>query len=199
MFNPDVLSNLHALFLFCFGGSMFISGPKSTIPVPGFIQQIEGYYISQHHHIRKPELAKTLFAINLQGNEWSFNQATNPQTVVDNLERGIRRLVSLGATRFLFFKNQDYGLIPYVVNNATVSQLMSGVAAVQSRGEDVMLAKLDNELGSKTKSGCRSHHGSHEGIDIKVVDIAEVYMHLREPRQMRRIRIRRAGKRGYRV
>lgn len=87
------------------------------------------------------------------------------------------------------FKNQDYGLIPYVADNATVPQLMSGVAAVQSRGEDVMLAKLDKELGSKTKRGCRSHHSSYDGIDIKVVDIAEVYTHLREPRQMRRMGI----------
>ncbi|KAF9302114.1 hypothetical protein BGZ74_005854 [Mortierella antarctica] len=85
--------------------------------------------------------------------------------------------------------NQDYGLIPYVADNATVPQLMSGVAAVQSRGEDVMLAKLDKELGSKTKRGCRSHHSSYDGIDIKVVDIAEVYTHLREPRQMRRMGI----------
>ncbi|KAG0038592.1 hypothetical protein BGZ82_011558 [Podila clonocystis] len=111
-------------------------------------RQIEDYYLPQHGHIRKSDLAKTLFLVNLQGNEWSFNPTANPQTVVDNLERGIRRLVALGATRVLFFKNQDYGLIPYIVNNVTVSQLMSGVAAVQSQGEDVMLAKLDKELGS---------------------------------------------------
>ncbi|KAF9326363.1 hypothetical protein BG006_010193 [Podila minutissima] len=109
--------------------------------------EIEDYYLPQHRHICKPDLANTLFVVNLQGNEWSFNLTTNPQTVVDNLARGIRRLVALSATRFLFFKNQDYGLIPYVVNSATVSQLMSGLTAVQSRGED---------MSSRTISG-RGH------------------------------------------
>ncbi|KAF9377698.1 hypothetical protein CPB97_010000 [Podila verticillata] len=172
-----------------------LTGPKSSIPVPGFLQQIESYYLPHNPHPSTSSLTRTLFVVHLQGNEWSFDPTTNPQTVVDNLERGIRRLAHLGATRFLFFKNQDYGLIPFVVNNATTSQLMSSVAKAQSQGEQAMLAKLERELESQT--GChehgRGHKGGHpgasSGIDIRVVDIAEVYTRLREPRQMGRMGI----------
>ncbi|KAF8964846.1 hypothetical protein BGZ52_011735, partial [Haplosporangium bisporale] len=60
------------------------------------------------------------------------------------------------------------------------------------RASKVMLAKLERDLGSQR--GCSEHGSGHKGghpaaslgIDIKVMDIAEVYTRLREPRQMGR-------------
>ncbi|KAG0336069.1 hypothetical protein BG004_008212 [Podila humilis] len=179
-----------------------VTGPKSTIPVPGFIQQIEDYYVPQSSSSRhrnksstnnnKKKLDKTLFVVNLQGNEWSFAPSTQPQQVVDNLEKGIRRLVDLGATRFLFFKNQDYGLIPYTINDTTTSQAMSQIAEVQSRAEQEMLTKLEKEFGGRRKKvGCNyDYDDDHHGIDIRVVDIRNLFEQLKtNPRLLRKLGI----------
>ncbi|KAF9020348.1 hypothetical protein BGZ52_002650 [Haplosporangium bisporale] len=53
------------------------SGPDATLAVPGFIQQIQNY---NPHTKSRSTIAKTLFAVDFQGNDFIFDSTIIPQT-----------------------------------------------------------------------------------------------------------------------
>ncbi|KAF9377699.1 hypothetical protein CPB97_010001 [Podila verticillata] len=156
------------------------TGPGSTLAVPGFIQQIQNY---NPHTKSRSTIAKTLFAVDFQGNDFIFDSVITPQTVLANLERGIRELIAAGAKHFLIVENFDYGLAPFFSADPAEAAKFSDIAVKEQAGYKDLIHRLRSEFGGS--SNC--HDG--KGVNFAVLDMYGLFKRLTSPRELRRLRI----------
>lgn len=156
------------------------SGSNSTLAVPGFIQQIQNY---NPRTKSRATIAKTLFAVDFQGNDFIFDSAITPQTVLANLERGIRELIAAGAKHFLIVENFDYGVVPFFIADPAVSAKFAEIAVKEHAGYKDLVHRLKSEFGGS--SYC--HDG--QGVDFAVLDMYGLFKRLTSPKELHRLRI----------
>ncbi|KAF9949272.1 hypothetical protein BGZ70_001842 [Mortierella alpina] len=132
------------------------SGSKADIPVPGFLQQIDKLYLPGQSSEDIDELDSTLFIVNFQGNDYYFNETIGPAPVLANIERGIHRLVEVGARHILVVENIDLGRLPYYLPDKAVSQEYSALSEAQYRGYERMIRRMAQKYGSPARRGRRS-------------------------------------------
>ncbi|KAF9152678.1 hypothetical protein BG015_004887 [Linnemannia schmuckeri] len=167
------------------------SGAASDLVVPGFIQQIDQLYTPKP--IPKRDLASSLFVVDFQGNDYFFDPTASPTAVVANIERGIEKLVKLGAQNFLVVENIDYGAIPYFAGNATVAGLFTQAAM----GQLVAYKDLERRLAKKYGRSSDAKHpfrgACHKDKKAKVTfgyyKMNDLLNHLREPKVLKRLGI----------
>ncbi|KAG0078505.1 hypothetical protein BGZ93_005963 [Podila epicladia] len=156
------------------------SGSDSTLAVPGFIQQIQTYNPATKS---RATMARTLFAVNFQGNDFIFSPDIDTQVVLANIERGIRELIAAGAKNFLIVENFNYGLVPYFSADPAVAAKYAAIAAKEHAEYKGLIRKLRDEF-----SGAKACHGG-SGIDFDVLDLYEFFKGLSSPRELRRLGI----------
>ncbi|KAG0321785.1 hypothetical protein BG000_003105 [Podila horticola] len=156
------------------------SGSDSTLAVPGFIQQIQTYNPATRS---RATLARTLFAVNFQGNDFIFNPAIDTQVVLANIERGIRELIAAGAENFLIVENFNYGLVPFFSADPAVAAKYAAIAAKEHAEYKGLIRKLRSEF-----SGAKAHRGG-SGVDFEVLDLYEFFKTLTSPRELHRLGI----------
>ncbi|KAG0302358.1 hypothetical protein BGZ98_007585 [Dissophora globulifera] len=163
------------------------SGADSTLAVPGFTQQIDSYAVKSN----LKDAANSLFLVNFQGNDFFFNAALDPATVLGKLHEGIDRLVTLGAKNILLVENIDYGAIPYFNTNATLAGLFGSIASTQQKDYITLESALATKYGAPaTKSHPFSQcHSSAAKVNIGYLHLGEVFQHLQEPSQLKRLGI----------
>ncbi|KAG0206026.1 Protein OS-9 [Mortierella sp. GBA30] len=164
-----------------------LSGPASSIPVPGFIQQIDTLYAPKAN---KNDASKTLFVVNFQGNDFFFDPTMNPQKVIDRLDQGIQRLVQLGARNILVIENFDYGLIPYLNTSASNAAAFSALAAKEQEDYKGLEKKLTKAYGRSVGSRpFRTCKGNSKKVNLGYFKLGEFYKHLYQSRQLKRLGI----------
>ncbi|KAG0014520.1 hypothetical protein BGZ81_000415 [Podila clonocystis] len=156
------------------------SGPDSTLAVPGFIQQIHTYNPTAKS---RSTLARTLFAVNFQGNDFIFNPAIDTQVVLANIERGIRELIAAGAKNFLIVENFNFGQVPYFSADPAVAAKYAAIAAKEHAEYRGLIQKLRKEF-----SGAKACHGGSR-VDFAVLDLYEFFKTLYSPHVLRRLGI----------
>ncbi|KAF9986734.1 hypothetical protein BGZ75_001490 [Mortierella antarctica] len=132
------------------------SGSKANIPVPGFLQQINDLYLPGQSPENIDELDSTLFVVNFQGNDYYFDEDIGPKPVLANIERGIHRLVEVGARHILVVENLDLGRLPYYLPNKTVSREYSALSRAQYHGYQQMIQRMAQKYGRPARRGRRS-------------------------------------------
>ncbi|KAF9288637.1 hypothetical protein BGZ68_010850 [Mortierella alpina] len=123
------------------------SGSKADIPVPGFLQQINDLYLPGRSPENIDELDSTLFVVNFQGNDYYFDENIGPKPVLANIERGIHRLVEVGARHILVVENLDLGLLPYYLPDKKVSREYSALSREQYLGYQQMIRRMAQKYG----------------------------------------------------
>ncbi|KAK3836931.1 MAG: GDSL lipase/esterase [Linnemannia elongata] len=168
------------------------SGAASDLAVPGFIQQIDQYYSPKP--IPKKDLASSLFVVDFQGNDYFFSSTATPTAVVANIERGIEKLVKLGAQNILVVENFDYGTIPYFGGNATIS----GAFTQAAKAQQVAYKDLEKRLAKKYGRSSDAKHpfrGACHKVDKKAkvtfgyYRLNDFFNHIREPKVLKRLGI----------
>ncbi|KAF9947979.1 hypothetical protein BGZ72_010097 [Mortierella alpina] len=132
------------------------SGSKADIPVPGFLQQINDLYLPGQSSEDIDELDSTLFVVNFQGNDYYFDEDIGPKPVLANIERGIHRLVEVGARHILVVENLDLGLLPYYLSNKTESEAYSALSREQYKGYQSMVQRMAQKYGRPGRRGKQS-------------------------------------------
>ncbi|KAF9564004.1 hypothetical protein EC968_004649 [Mortierella alpina] len=132
------------------------SGSKADIPVPGFLQQINDLYLPGQTSEDIDELDSTLFVVNFQGNDYYFDEDIGPKPVLANIERGIHRLVEVGARHILVIEGLDMGRLPYYLPDKRVSQEYSALSREQYRGYQQMIQRMAQKYGRPARRGKRS-------------------------------------------
>ncbi|KAG0299888.1 hypothetical protein BGZ98_009670 [Dissophora globulifera] len=192
---------------FAFGGATTdskvvqgYSGVNADIPVPGFIQQIEDYYLGGGLLADTMTQESTLFVVNFQGNDFLFNTTMAPETVMVNVERGIRRLIDIGARHMVVVENFDIGMVPFFQWNETLSRQNSALAKRQHEKYQDLIQRLKQEYGRlPSKQGGRAFHscldsrGSDGALSRKVniafLDLFALFNRLSSPRHLERLGI----------
>ncbi|OAQ31406.1 carbohydrate esterase family 16 protein [Linnemannia elongata AG-77] len=199
VWSEHVASHKHLkLKTYAFGGattdSAFVqgySGAASDLAVPGFIQQIDQYYSPKP--IPKKDLASSLFVVDFQGNDYFFNPAASPTAVVANIEKGIEKLVQLGAQNILLVENFDYGTIPYFGGNATISGPFSQAAKAQLVAYKDLEKRLAKKYGRPSDAKHPFRGACHKDNKTKVTfgyyKLNEFFNHIREPKVLKRLGI----------
>ncbi|KAF9907903.1 hypothetical protein EC991_010416 [Linnemannia zychae] len=123
------------------------SGSKADLPVPGFIQQINDYYLPNRSPEDIAELDSTLFVISFQGNDFLFDTSISTETVLANVERGVRQLIDRGARHIVVMENTDIGRIPYFLGNETLVREKTALAEKQHREYQDMAYRFRREYG----------------------------------------------------
>ncbi|KAF9547505.1 hypothetical protein EC957_008342 [Mortierella hygrophila] len=184
---------------YAFGGattdSKFVqgyTGAASDLAVPGFIQQIDQYYSPKP--IPKKDLASSLFVVDFQGNDYFFNLAASPTAVVANIERGIEKLIKLGAQNFLVVENFDFGIIPYFGGNATVSGAFSQAAKAQLVAYKDLEKRLAKKYGRPSDAKHPFRGACHKDnkkakVTFGYYKLNDFLNHLREPKVLKRLGI----------
>ncbi|KAF9948658.1 hypothetical protein BGZ72_009451 [Mortierella alpina] len=164
------------------------TGPVSTIPVPGFIQQIDTLYAPKS---TKKDAAKTLFVVNFQGNDFFFNPALDPQRVLDKLHQGIQRLVQLGACNILVVENFDYGTIPYFNTSPANAAAFTAIASKEQEDYNGLESKLAQEYGPALDrhQPFRACPIDSKKVNIKYYRLGETFKRLYQDSQLKRLGI----------
>ncbi|KAF9346019.1 hypothetical protein BGX26_002503, partial [Mortierella sp. AD094] len=164
------------------------SGPSSTIAVPGFIQQIENYYIPKHN---PKDVADSLFVVNFQGNDFFFDPSLDPKSVVGKLHDGIKRLVSLGAKNILVVENINMGIIPYFNTNATLAAAYTGIATQELAGYKALVKQIAREYGpsdgDRPFQECKDKKNNK--VNVGYLNLWDLFAHLYKPSQLKRLGI----------
>ncbi|KAG0266820.1 hypothetical protein BGZ95_002998 [Linnemannia exigua] len=129
------------------------SGSKADLPVPGFIQQINDYYLPDRSPEDIAELDSTLFVVSFQGNDFLFDTSITTETVLANVERGIHQLIDRGARHIVVMENFDFGTIPYFQSNKTLAEEMSALAEKEHREYQDMMRRFRRKYGQPRRSG----------------------------------------------
>ncbi|KAF9430381.1 hypothetical protein BGZ94_007119 [Podila epigama] len=157
------------------------SGPDASIPVPGFIQQIQDYNPAKQS---KTSISKTLFAVNFQGNDFFFKPEIDTKVVLANLERGIRDLIAAGAQHILIVENFDFGLMPYFSADKATADLFKAIAAKEHAEYKALVSKLTSEFGRVSK-----YCDKKKKVNIVVFDLYTFLKKLYKPSELRRLGI----------
>ncbi|KAG0234308.1 hypothetical protein BGW42_006700 [Actinomortierella wolfii] len=187
------------MYNFAYGGatidSAFIqgySGAKSDIPVPGFFQQIEEHYLPLA--LSPKALDSTLFIVDFQGNDYFFKPDVTPAEVVDHIEKGVRRLISLGARNILIVGISNFGLIPYFASDPATVEAMSKLAEQEVHLTYRLTQKLQGEYGvPPRRHPFRQCHGANKpgtGVRVAMFDQMAFYEYLYQPHVLRRLGIK---------
>ncbi|KAF9574039.1 hypothetical protein EC968_007592 [Mortierella alpina] len=164
------------------------TGPASTIPVPGFIQQIDTFYAPKSN---KKNAAKSLFVVSFQGNDFFFNPALDPKIVLDRLHQGIQKLIQLGACNILVVENFDFGKIPYFNTSPANAAAFTAIANKEQEDYKVLERKLAQEYGSALKrhqsfQACQVN--SHK-VNIKYLRLGDIFQRLQQAPQLKKLGI----------
>ncbi|CAO3568302.1 unnamed protein product [Mortierella alpina] len=167
------------------------TGPASTIPVPGFLQQIETLYEPKSN---KKEAAKTLFVVNFQGNDFFFNPVLDPEGVLDRLHQGIQKLVQLGACNILVVENFDYGAIPYFNTSPANAAAFTAIAGKEQKDYKGLESKLAQEYGPALERdqpfrGCKVIKPDQTTVSIKYLRLGETFKRLYQASQLKKLGI----------
>ncbi|KAG0360526.1 GDSL lipase/esterase [Gamsiella multidivaricata] len=162
------------------------SGPSATIPVPGFIQQIELYAPKS----TREDAARTLFVVNFQGNDFFFNPSLDPAAVLAKLHEGIKRLVALGARNVLVVENIDLGALPYFNTNATNAAAFTAIARQEQEDYKGLKKQLTQEYGRSLDSH-PFYTCSNNSVKVNVgyLNLGELYKRLYKSDQLKRLGI----------
>ncbi|KAF8940263.1 GDSL lipase/esterase [Dissophora ornata] len=190
---------------FAFGGATTdskvvqgYSGSGSDIPVPGFIQQIEDYYLAGGFSLDTTAMDSTLFVVNFQGNDFLFDATVGTETVLANIERGIRRLVQVGAKHMIVVQNFDIGMVPFFRWNETLSQQNSALAKKQHDEYQDLIRRLAEEYGRPLRGGNKAFYNcmdsssmsaSSRKVNITFFDLFALFKRLNSPQQLKRMGI----------
>ncbi|KAG0052591.1 hypothetical protein BGZ89_003152 [Linnemannia elongata] len=143
--------------------------------------------------IPKKDLASSLFVVDFQGNDYFFNPAASPTAVVANIEKGIEKLVQLGAQNILLVENFDYGTIPYFGGNATISGPFSQAAKAQLVAYKDLEKRLAKKYGRPSDAKHPFRGACHKDNKTKVTfgyyKLNEFFNHIREPKVLQRLGI----------
>ncbi|KAF9126376.1 hypothetical protein BGW39_006681 [Mortierella sp. 14UC] len=185
---------------YAFGGSTtdstFVqgySGAASDVPVPGFIQQIDQHYAK--HPLPKKDLASSIFVVDFQGNDYFFNPTATPAAVVENIYKGIEKLVTLGAQNILVVENFDYGTIPYFAGNATVAGLFTQAAVGQQAAYKELEQRLAKKYGRTSdakhpfRSACHKDKKGNNKVTFGYYKLNDLLNHIRQPKVLKRLGI----------
>ncbi|KAF9936779.1 hypothetical protein BGZ67_001998 [Mortierella alpina] len=164
------------------------TGSASTIPVPGFIQQIDTLYAPTSN---KKDAAKTLFVVNFQGNDFFFNPALDPQSVLDRLHQGIQKLVQLGARNILVIENFDYGAIPYFNTSPTNAAAFTAIADKEQEDYKGLENKLAQEYGPALDAhqSFRVSQINSGKVNFKYLRLRKTFKRLYEASQLKKLGI----------
>ncbi|KAF9167454.1 hypothetical protein DFQ26_004590 [Actinomortierella ambigua] len=170
------------------------SGAKADLPVPGFLQQIEQFYVPLA--LSPKTLASTVFIVDFQGNDFLFSMTVTPADVVTRLERGIRRLIGLGARNILIVGNHNYGLMPYFASDPAAVEQFSKKAKEEQRLIYRLTDKLHEEFGVPPQHNpfrqCDHdhHHKPESQVRVALFDQLAFYEYLYQPKVLKRLGIK---------
>ncbi|GJJ78888.1 hypothetical protein EMPS_11247 [Entomortierella parvispora] len=169
------------------------SGADGNMPVPGFIQQVQTY-LDDHHNHASPNYNE-LFVIDFQGNDYVFNPEIPTKSVLDRLKTGLERLVrDAGARQILVVENINFGLVPELFKNATLSSLFSSIAAEQWKDyKDDFAVMMKSKYGAVQNPQhpfdmCRSDRDKNK-VHIGYFRIADLFKELYKPASLKRLGI----------
>ncbi|KAF9163855.1 hypothetical protein BGX21_009257 [Mortierella sp. AD011] len=162
------------------------SGASSTIAVPGFIQQIEDYYVPKHN---PKDVADSLFVVSFQGNDFFFDPSLDPKLVVDRLHDGIKRLVSLGARNILVMENINMGIIPYFNTNATLAAAYTGIAAQEQVAYKTLVKQITQEYGASDAKHPFLESKDKKKVNVGYLNLWELFARLYKPSELKRLGI----------
>ncbi|KAF9146534.1 hypothetical protein BG015_011567 [Linnemannia schmuckeri] len=175
------------------------SGSKGDLPVPGFIQQINKYYLLDRSPDDIAALESTLFAVSFQGNDFLFDTSITTETVLANIERGIHQLIDRGARHIVVFENSDFGTIPYFQSNQTYAHEMTAIAEEWHRGYQDMMRRFRREYGHPRRTrgvdgeshvffNCNGNRPESK-VNIAFFDLFTLLRRLNRPRHLRELGI----------
>ncbi|KAF9995538.1 hypothetical protein BGZ80_009023 [Entomortierella chlamydospora] len=178
------------------------SGSEADVPVPGFIQQIEDYFLEgRRQSMTTEDIEATLFAVSFQGNDYLFEPVASVEVVLANIERGIHRLVEVGARHILVLENFDYGRVPFFQSNQTRTEEMKVMAKKQHDQYQDLIKRLALRYGRPARRGsnvstyynCFGSGSSSKNIRSKVniafLDLYEHFIRLYDPRRLEQLGI----------
>ncbi|KAK3847853.1 MAG: GDSL lipase/esterase [Linnemannia gamsii] len=168
------------------------SGAASDLPVPGFIQQIDQYYAK--NPLPKRDLASSIFVVDFQGNDYFFGPAatTTPTAVVQNILKGIEKLVKLGARNILVVENFDFGTIPYFGANPAAAESFTKLAVEQQavyKDLEYRLAKKYGRASDAKHPFRNSCHGASNKVTFGYYKLNDLFNHIRQPKVLKRLGI----------
>ncbi|KAF9158408.1 hypothetical protein DFQ26_007673 [Actinomortierella ambigua] len=178
------------------------SGVKEDLPVPGFLQQIEQFYASLA--LSPKALASTVFIVNFQGNDFFYSKTATPADVVTRLDRGIHRLIGLGARNILIVGNCNYGLVPFLASDPAAVENFSKNAKQEQQLIHDLKRKLHQEFGVPPRlypfrqcdalkldtedGGC--HHKPESRVRVALFDQLAFFEYLHQPENLKRLGIK---------
>ncbi|KAG0372723.1 hypothetical protein BGX24_012657 [Mortierella sp. AD032] len=184
------------------------SGSEADLPVPGFIQQINDYYLPDRSPQDIAELDSTLFVVSFQGNDFLFDTSISTETVLANIERGIHQLIDRGAQHIVVMENSDFGTIPYFQSNKTLAEEISTLAEKEHREYQDMMLRFRRRYGQPRRSegadgqshvffNCRgqqtysdnSNNRPETKVNIAFFDLFALLRRLYHPRRLRQLGI----------
>lgn len=181
---------------FAFGGATADSkavqgytGSNVDVPVPGFIQQIEELYLPNRPDLDAAAKDSTLFVVCFEGNDFLFDSNMSIEVVLNNIERGIHRLVELGAKHILVVGDYDIGRLPFFTKNKTLSEETSAMNRRQRDEYQDLIRRLSQQYGQPAREGCRPFHSCAESVNLVFFDLLTCINELHEPQHLERMGI----------
>ncbi|KAF9431646.1 hypothetical protein BGZ76_011893 [Entomortierella beljakovae] len=174
------------------------SGGDDNVPVPGFIQQIEDHFVTgKRKEMTNDDIQSTLSVVSFQGNDFIFKPDITPETVVENVERGVHRLVELGIQHIIVFENFNFAKVPFFQGNQTKVDEMEAISKKQHDIYQDMRKRISERYGAvagkgndgKTFYNCMSGNDSKGKVNIGFFDFYELSNRLYEPRYLDRLGI----------
>ncbi|KAF9110235.1 hypothetical protein BGX27_006627 [Mortierella sp. AM989] len=175
------------------------SGSEADVPVPGFIQQIEDYFLTgKRQSMTIEDLESTLFAVSFQGNDYLFGKEVSTEVVLGNIERGIHRLVEIGARHFLVLENFDYGRVPFFQGNQTEIEEKRALAKKQHDEYQDLIKRLSRRYGRQARKGrsasifyncINGGDGIGSKVNVAFFDLYEYFNRLYDPRRLEELGI----------
>ncbi|KAF9971120.1 hypothetical protein BGZ73_005987 [Actinomortierella ambigua] len=170
------------------------SGEKGDVPVPGFFQQIEERFVPLAFSPKT--LASTLLIVDFQGNDFLFSSTVTPEDVVARLERGIHRLIGLGARNILIVGNHNFGLVPYFASQPATAESFSKMAKHEQQLIHQLTVKLHKQFGVPSPRHpfrqCDANLGRpHKSrVRIALFDQLAFFEYLYQPKVLKRLGIK---------
>ncbi|KAK3824624.1 MAG: GDSL lipase/esterase [Benniella sp.] len=165
------------------------TGPKVDIPVRGFIQQIEELYLPNRPPLDDATKDSTLFVVCFEGNDFLFDANISTETVLANIERGIHRLVEVGAKHILVVGDYDIGRLPFCRKDKALAEQTSALTRKQRDEYQDLVRRLSHQYGQPAGKGCRPFHGCGVGVNLVYFDLLEFIKELHEPQHLERMGI----------
>ncbi|KAI8351590.1 hypothetical protein B0O80DRAFT_108756 [Mortierella sp. GBAus27b] len=131
----------------------------------------------------------TLFVVCFEGNDFLFDPNMSEDTILANIERGLHRLVEIGAKHILVVGDYDISKLPFVNQDKVMAEETSTMTRRQRDKFQELVHRLSQQYGQPAKEGCRPFHSCAERVNFVFFDLLTHINQLHEPHNLERMGI----------